>query len=145
VPLPGDDRPGRSRRGTLEEATSGAAVVAAAEQAGMRGRLTAKRVFDAARAGDPQALAAVASEADRIALLVATLSAVVDPELVVLGGGVGSNLDLLNPRLEERLRELTPLETQVVQSELGQDAIVLGAVASALGTARELVFAERVG
>ena len=61
----------------------------------------------------------------------------------MLGGGVGGNLDLLNPRLEESLRELTPLETRIVQSELGADAIVLGAIATALGTARELVFVAR--
>lgn len=145
LPLADGDRPARSRRGRLEEAASGAAVVEAARRAGMRGRLTAKRVFDAARAGDRQARGAVAAEADRIALLVATLAAVVDPELVVLGGGVGSNLDVLNPRLEKRIGELTPLETRVVQSELGQEAIVLGAIASALGTARELVFTARVG
>ena len=110
----------------------------------MRGQLTAKRVFDAARAGDTKALEAVKAEADRVALLVATLAAVVDPELVVLGGGVGGNLDLLNPRLEERLRQLTPLETTIVQSELAQDAIVLGAIATALNTAREAVFESRL-
>ena len=144
VPLPGDRRPGRSGRGTLEEATSAAAVVTSAKRAGMRGQLTAKRVFDAARVGDTKALEAVKAEADRVALLVATLAAVVDPELVVLGGGVGGNLDLLNPRLEERLRQLTPLETTIVQSELGQDAIVLGAIATALNTAREAVFESRL-
>ena len=57
---------------------------------------------------------------------------------------MGGNLDLLNPRLEQSLRELTPLETRIVQSELGADAIVLGAIATALDTARELVFATRL-
>src|SRR5204862_450615 len=44
VPLPGNRGPARSGRGTLEEATSAAGVVAAAKAAGMRGQLTAKRV-----------------------------------------------------------------------------------------------------
>jgi predicted NBD/HSP70 family sugar kinase len=144
VPLPGAPRPGGPERGTLEEATSAAAVVAAAKRAGMRGQLTAKAVFDAARAGDPKALAAVRAVAERVALLVATVAAVVDPEVVVLGGGVGSNVDLLGPRLEERLRELTPLEARVEQSMLGNDAILLGAIATALDTARELVFSARL-
>lgn len=144
VPLPGVTGTQRSGRGTLEEATSAAGVVAAAKQAGMRGRLTAKDVFDAARGGNPRAVAAVGAEAERIALLLATIAAVVDPEFVVLGGGIGGSLDLLRPRLEEHLRRLTPLETRIEAGELGQDAIVLGAIATALGTARELVFSERL-
>jgi predicted NBD/HSP70 family sugar kinase len=144
IPWPGEDGVGRSDRGRLEEATSAAAVVVAARQAGMRGNLTAKDVFDAARGGDRKAVKAVNEQAERIALLLATISAVVDPEFIVLGGGIGGSADLLRPRLEERLRELTPLETRVEESELGHDAIVLGAIATALGTARELVFSERL-
>src|SRR3954468_5936208 len=144
IPWPGEDGVGRSDRGRLEEATSAAAVVVAARQAGMRGNLTAKDVFDAARGGDRKELKAVDEQAERSALLLATTTAVVDPEFIVLGGGIGGSADLLRPRLEERLRELTPLETRVEQSELGQDAIVLGAIATALGTAREIVFEERL-
>jgi predicted NBD/HSP70 family sugar kinase len=110
----------------------------------MRGDLTAKGVFDAARGGDAKALQAVEIEAERIALLLATITAVVDPEFIVLGGGIGGSADLLRSPLEARLRELTPLETRIEESELGTDAIVLGAIATALGTARELVFAERL-
>ena len=143
IPWP-DGSGGRSERGRLEEATSATAVVAAARQAGMPARVTAKDVFDAARAGDAKALRAVDVEAERIALLLATITAVVDPEFIVLGGGIGGSADLLKPRIEARLTELTPLETRVEESELGQDAIVLGAIATALGTARELVFAQRL-
>src|SRR3954447_10242020 len=135
---------GRSERGRLEEATSAAAVVASAREAGMRGGLTAKGVFESARAGDKKALSAVRAEGERIAVLIATITAVLDPEFIVLGGGLGASADLLRPRIESCLRELTPLETRVEESELGQDAIVLGAIATALGTARDIVFAERL-
>lgn len=141
IPWPGTPR---SERGRLEEATSAAAVVASARQAGMRGDLTAKDVFDAARAGDAKALRAVDDEAIRVAHLVATITAVVDPEFIVLGGGIGASADLLRPRIEACLREITPLEARVEDSELGQDAIVLGAIATALETAREIVFEERL-
>jgi predicted NBD/HSP70 family sugar kinase len=141
IPWPGTPT---SERGRLEEATSAAAVVASAREAGMRGELTAKEIFDAARSGDPKALRAVDEEAVRIAHLLATLTAVIDPEFVVLGGGIGASADLLRPRIETCLHEITPLETRVEESELGQDAIVLGAIATALGTAREIVFEERL-
>jgi predicted NBD/HSP70 family sugar kinase len=144
IPWPGDGKAARSERGRLEEATSAAAVVEAGRAAGLRGDLTAKDVFDAAREGDAKALRAVDVEAERIAQLLATISAVVDPEFVVLGGGIGASADLLRPRIESHLSELTPLETRVEESELGQDAIVLGAIATALGAAREIVFEERL-
>jgi predicted NBD/HSP70 family sugar kinase len=144
IPWPADGEAARTERGRLEEATSAAAVVDAARAVGMRGALTAKDVFDAARDGDAKALQAVDVEAGRIALLLATIAAVVDPEFIVLGGGIGGSADLLRPRVQARLAELTPLETRIEESELGQDAIVVGAIATALDTARELVFTERL-
>jgi predicted NBD/HSP70 family sugar kinase len=136
---------GARRRGMLEEAASADAVVRTAKRLGMQGATSAKRVFAAARAGDELALAAVDAEARRLALVVGTVAAIVDPEFVLLGGGVGSNIDLLRPPLEQRLAELTPLAPPLAEGELGQDAIVLGAVASALDTARDLVFEARAG
>jgi predicted NBD/HSP70 family sugar kinase len=150
LPL-GDDEAPRSgsrdarRRGMLEAAASADAVVRTAKRLGMTGATSAKRVFAAARAGDELALAAVEAEARRLALVVGTVAAIVDPEFVLLGGGVGSNIDLLRPPLERRLAELTPLAPPVAEGELGQDATVLGAVASALDTARDLVFEQRAG
>ena len=55
---PGDAR----RRGQLEAAASATAVVRAGRRAGMRGPLSARRVFEAAAAGDPAAAAIVAEE-----------------------------------------------------------------------------------
>jgi predicted NBD/HSP70 family sugar kinase len=147
LPVGDDGAGGRDakRRGILEEAASADAVVRTAKRLGMAGATSAKRVFAAARAGDELALAAVDAEAQRLALVVGTVAAIIDPEFVLLGGGVGSNIDLLRPPLERRLAELTPLAPPVAEGELGQDAIVLGAVASALDTARDLVFEQRAG
>src|ERR671934_1867868 len=149
LPLPGDgdaaaDRDARLR-GIMEAAASADAVVRTAKRLGMAGASSAKRVFAAARAGDELALAAVQAEAERLAVIVGTVAAILDPEFVLLGGGVGSNIDLLRPPLERRLAELTPLGPRVAEGQLGQDAIVLGAVASALDTARDLVFEQRAG
>jgi predicted NBD/HSP70 family sugar kinase len=150
LPLAGEDGDARADRdarlrGILEAATSADAVVRTAKRLGMAGASSAKRVFAAARAGDKLALAAVESEGERLALVVGTIAAILDPEFVLLGGGVGSNIDLLRPPLERRLAELTPLGPRIAEGQLGQDAIVLGAVASALDTALDLVFEQRVG
>ncbi|WP_051789511.1 ROK family transcriptional regulator [Streptomyces sp. NRRL S-1022] len=134
---------GRQQPERLEDAVSGVAVVEAARQFGMHGRLTAKAVFDAARQGHPAAVRAVELEGERIAHTVAAAAAVLDPDLVVLGGGVGDSVDLLLRPVRERLRALTPLRPRIAPSRLGADAVLLGAVATALDTARDLVFERR--
>lgn len=138
LPWPGQRRPER-----LEDAVSGVAVAETARRLGMTGQLTAKSVFDAARQGDPAAVEAVRLEGERIAHTVAAAAAVLDPDLVVLGGGVGHSVDLLLRPVREHLRTLTPLRPKLAPSRLGEDAVLLGAVATALGTARDLVFERR--
>ncbi|MEV0640990.1 ROK family transcriptional regulator [Streptomyces sp. NPDC050619] len=136
--------PGQQKPQTLEDAVAGVAVVEAARQFGMTGQqLTAKAVFDAARQGNPPAVRAVQLEGERIAHAVASAAAVLDPDLVVLGGGVGHSIDLLLRPVRETLRTLTPLRPKIVPSRLGEDAVLLGAVATALGTARDVVFERR--
>ncbi|MFI1363705.1 ROK family transcriptional regulator [Streptomyces griseochromogenes] len=140
LPWPGQRKPER-----LEDAVSGVAVVEAARRFGMSGQLTAKAVFDAARQGNPAAVRAVELEGERIAHTVAAAAAVLDPDLVVLGGGVGHSVDLLLGPVGEHLRTLTPLRPRIAPSRLGEDAVLLGAVATALGTARDVVFERRTG
>jgi predicted NBD/HSP70 family sugar kinase len=141
----GAGAPAATPRGALEEAASAGGIVRTGREMGMKGALTAERIFTAAAAGDATARATVAREAERLAVVVAAVAAIVDPGLVVLGGGIGANADVLLPQLEEAVAGLTPLRPPIVLSDLGADAIVLGAIATALDAARELVFTERAG
>ena len=140
-----DEHADTSRRGQLEQAVSADAVVRAARERGLTGRLTAKRVFDEARAGHPAAIGAVHQEGERIARVVAAISAVLDPDTIVLGGGVGHGADLLLDPVREVLRHTTPLRPLVLASELGDDAVLLGALTTALRVARPRVFERRTG
>jgi predicted NBD/HSP70 family sugar kinase len=65
---------------------------------------------------------------------------VVDPELVVLGGGIGRNGDLLLEPVERELRGLSPFHPRIEVSSLGQEAELRGAVAAALQAAQERLF-----
>jgi predicted NBD/HSP70 family sugar kinase len=132
------------QRGMLDAAAGGSAVTALAEAAGMRAPDSPKQVFEAARAGDPAGLAAVRTEAARLAHAIAAIAAMVDPALVILGGGVGDNADLLLEPIYASLSALTPLRPPIVPSELGGDAVLIGAIATALTTARDLVFEGRL-
>jgi predicted NBD/HSP70 family sugar kinase len=128
------------RRGAFEQAVNGAAVVRSAAAAGLGGARTAKRVFAQARKGDPVARRVVEAEASRIALGLAVVLAVVDLELVILGGGVGGNADLLLAPVERQLRALSPIRPRLAVSALGEDAVLQGAVATALEVARQRLF-----
>ena len=92
------------------------------------------------------ALDSLAEEAELLAAGVATVCAIVDPGLVVLGGGLGvGGADLLLPLLHKALRQLTPLRPTVVASELGDHAVLDGAVVDAVTTAQETVLGTITG
>jgi predicted NBD/HSP70 family sugar kinase len=125
----GSDPADARRRGTLEAAGSAAAVVRAARRAGMRGSVSARRVFEAAAAGDERAIAVVADEAGLVARAVCAIVTVVDPELVVLGGGIGQAPGFAAAVASE-LRKLAPVMPDVRVSALGTEAVVDGCLAS---------------
>jgi len=137
--------PANRRRGAFEEAASAAGVVRVARELGMPASVTAERVFAAARRGDMAARKAVDVEARRLAMAIATVTPMLDPELVILGGGIGRNGDLLLETIELELRRLIPFRPRVVISALGPDAVLQGAVATALEVAREKVFHRAPG
>src|SRR5579864_122647 len=134
--------PANRRRGAFEESAAAAGVVRIARRLGMRPPLTPERIFSAARRGHAVALRVVEAEAARLALAIATVTPVLDPELVILGGGIGRNGDLLLEPIERELRQLLPFRPAVAVSALGEDAVVRGAVATALDVARDRVFAR---
>jgi predicted NBD/HSP70 family sugar kinase len=102
-----------------------------------------REVFAAARAGDAVARAVVAEEARRIASHVAPIASVADVRLVVLGGGIGANGDLLHDRVRALLAEWLPYPPRVEGSSLGNAAVLTGALSVALRAARENVFVNR--
>ena len=77
----------------------------AAPSTSLRAPFDVRSIFDAARAGDAVAQEVVAEEARRIALHISPIAAVVDVDLVVLGGGVGRNGDLLLPPVRAHLQQ----------------------------------------
>lgn len=127
-------------RGLLENAAAADSVVAIARDLGMTDAQSAKDVFLAARAGNAVALEVVRREAERLAHAVASIAAVIDPELVVLGGGIGDSADLLLEPLRATLDTMTPLVPELAASVLGANAVLEGALASGVRTVRGLVF-----
>ncbi|MFF0793232.1 ROK family transcriptional regulator [Streptomyces spiralis] len=80
--------------------------------------------------------------ADRVALGVASVVAVLDPGCVVLGGEIGqAGGDVLAGRVAERVGRMSPLRTEVRASALGGGAVVRGALLTARERAQDELFA----
>ncbi len=96
------------------------------------GQLTGQEVYQAILESDPGALRLLAELGDWLGQGVASLAAVLDPQIVVIGGGVSAAGDLLlEPIREAYLRHLPARgfrpELAVVAAELVNDAGVVGA------------------
>jgi predicted NBD/HSP70 family sugar kinase len=137
LPIDGDTarrRPDARRRGRFESEAAAAGIVRAARRAGLRRVDSARAVFAAAAAGDPRAVAVLADEADLIARGLASIIAVVDPQLVVLGGGIGQADGFLD-LVARALPRFAPVIPELRVSALGADAVVDGCLAAGLDRA----------
>ncbi|AEV71385.1 transcriptional regulator/sugar kinase [Mycolicibacterium rhodesiae NBB3] len=96
----------------------------------------AKELSDAAAAGDAIALRAFKRGATAVAAMIASVGAVCDLDLVVIGGGVAKSGALLFDPLREALDSYAGLDfirgLRVVPAELGGDAGLVGAAALAI-------------
>ena len=122
------------RRGGLEAAAAAAGIVHAARHAGMARATSARQVFEAAERGDRRARQVVAAEAKLVARALCSIIAVVDPDLIVLGGGIGK-ADGFVDAVRAELDALAPVATEVRVSALGVDSVVDGCLASGLASA----------
>jgi predicted NBD/HSP70 family sugar kinase len=129
--------------GMLEQAAAANSVVKLAREHGVRNASSAREVFQLARQGDVGALAVVEQEATKLAFLVASVSVVIDPEVVLLVGGIGSNTDLLIEPLEKALHAISPMTPRICPGELGENAVLTGAIATGLRAAQDIVFERR--
>jgi predicted NBD/HSP70 family sugar kinase len=158
VHLDGASRPeGAERLGTFERAAGGTAyarlgATAARQPGGERLRalaggeprnVTAEIVFQAATEGDVTALRIVDELVDRLARGVASVASVLDPALIIVGGGLSRAGIPLLVRLELGLRRYLPKPPRLVLSGLGEEAVALGAVRAAINDWDDLLYGAR--
>lgn len=94
---------------------------------------TAEQVFAKALTGEPEALAEVTAFTKEIAPLITTVSLVIDPARIVVGGGLSRAGDLFVDILRAEIHHLTILASkpEVTASPLGSLGTALGALALA--------------
>ena len=129
-------------RGALECAIGAAGISARYQMAGGTGVLSVREIFDRYRAGERAAIATIEETARLAALVVVTVTAVIDPDKVVFGGNIGAR-----PELVEIISRILPTATRrpvkVEASRLGARATVVGAAAIALGELHNSLFSPR--
>lgn len=94
--------------------------------------LTAKEVFDQAKAGDKLALEVVDEMSFHLGLAIANLANATNPEKIVIGGGVSKAGDFLIKNINKHFKEYAlprvAAGAEITVATLGNDAGVIGAV-----------------
>lgn len=97
-------------------------------------KLEAKHIFDAAKEGDEFALELVDYETRYVALGLSSVLNVINPEIVVIGGGVSLAGNILFNGIKKKIKENTLVPIlgglkDIVPAKLGNDAGIVGAAA----------------
>ncbi len=129
------------RRDLVQDHLGARYISARAHSLGLPGDGSPRTVFELARAGDPGALGIVDDTARSVAYVVACVVPLIDPALIVLGGAIGANGDLLLEPVARHLADFSTFRPPVVVSDLGPDAVLTGATTMSAELARESAFA----
>jgi glucokinase-like ROK family protein len=137
--------------GALENLASGTGVATRArqllEKEGLpvpAEGLSAEDVFTAARRGEAWAQQVVGDTVDYLSLAIANVSSLLNPEMVVIGGGVARSADLLIEPILGRLQGVVPYVPRIVASSLGRRAAAMGAIMLVLHATTGYVVAQRL-
>ncbi|MEU6717101.1 ROK family transcriptional regulator [Nonomuraea sp. NPDC046802] len=99
-------------------------------------------IFDAAKAGDAAAQAGIDAFADLLVQGLTPVMVTIDPELVIIGGGISAAGEAIREPVRVRVERETDFPPTVVCSVMGDHACAIGAVRSALDVAEERLFTE---
>jgi predicted NBD/HSP70 family sugar kinase len=105
----------------------------------LRGGSPERRVaalFEAAQGGDARARKVVREVAALVGMAAANLSLVIDPSLLVLGGGLIAQGEPLVSEIRRVVDRIVPAPMQIVMSALGEEAPLWGSVLVAVNEAQ---------
>ncbi|WP_046216271.1 ROK family glucokinase [Paenibacillus wulumuqiensis] len=132
---------GCGKMGCLETVSSATGIIRMAMEAVERGdvtslstirdKITAKDIFDAAKAGDEVSIRIVNRAAFYLGKSMASVATTLNPERFIVGGGVSKAGDILFSKIREVFAECTPSPLQqgveIIPAKLGNDAGIVGA------------------
>lgn len=121
----------------LEAIVGGRALDSTAREV-IGARAHAPQLFQAAERGDVRAQTAVRRAQEYLAMAVADMIALLDPQAVVFGGGVAmAQGEALVGPVRDMVHRCVPVKTPIMLSQLGADAQILGAVKLAIDASKD--------
>ncbi len=90
--------------------------------------LTGEDAFKAAKCGDKVALSVINEANEHLAYGIINAASLLNPEVIILGGGVLKSSELILPRLKEIIEQYLPSTVELKCSFLGEKSGPLGAV-----------------
>ena len=126
---------GCGSNGCIEQYASATALVRMARESGLKVG-DAQELYKAFKAGDKLAVSVFEKMGRYLGIMLAGLVNTLNPEMIVIGGGVAAGLDAFLPSLEKEIHyrawEEPAKRARIVRSALGDNAGLLGAAKSAL-------------
>ncbi len=135
---------GCGRQGCLEQYASASGIVRVYKQecakrgqepVALTGPTDTLSVFNACRAGDEAAKAAISCMCDCLGYAMAQISVIIDPQMYLIGGGVAGGFKLFAEELRAAFRKycLAPsVSTRILPASLGNDAAMYGSAFQAM-------------
>jgi glucokinase len=137
--------------GALEEMVSGVniakqgrVILAGQLPADQLEELTAEDVFNAARKGETWACQIIDETVDYLSMALINIATIVDPELIILGGGVANSADMLIPPILKKIEGVIQHLPRLEASTLGPRAAVMGAITMTLHSTKDYYVVHRV-
>ena len=136
---------GCGSKGCIEQYASGGALIRYANEALLanadkseellgfgEGKLTGSALTKAAKAGNELALSAFNKQADWLGLACASYSLILDPQAIIIGGGVVDAGELFLAPVREAMRKYMPfaeshVPPKIIAAKFGNDAGLVGA------------------
>lgn len=125
-----------TNRGPMERRLSHQAIAARIKALDPEAPGDPRELFDRARAGDPVGRTIVAETIEALADCIASVTAVLDLELVLIGGGIGTQPDLLLEPVRHATAARVPYVPSIEIGALGDHAVLAGAASVGAELAR---------
>ncbi len=109
--------------GTFENKTSGTAL--------SKHGFTSEDLFTAFKQGNPDAIKVIEKFVLEISTVIANIISLLNPQKVIIGGGVSESLDSVLESIKVHVNDFTPIKADIELARLGGDAGGLGAIAYA--------------
>jgi len=94
--------------------------------------MNTKRIFEEYRKGNIEIIEVIDENVQHLITAIANISIILNPKMIVFGGGVAQDMDIFFDRIADYLNKTVPFPPKVVKSALGRNTGIYGAIKLAI-------------